>query len=198
MYFFCLKVVSLYYKIFFRAKFRGVENIPKEGGLLICVNHLSNNDPVIVASHIRRKLCFMAKKELFGIPVLKSIITAFGAFPIDRSVSDLGAVRTTMSILKEGNALMMFPEGRRNKEFVAEKIKPGALTIAAKSGVSLLPVYIEGRFRLFSKVTVHYGKPVPAEELKAVVVEAAKDSENKNMIISQYLYDLIKGAGEES
>ena len=194
MYFFCLKVVSAYYKFFCRAKFHGVENLPAEGGVLVCPNHKSNNDPVIVASHINRKLRFMAKKELFRIPILCSIVKAFGAFPIDRSTSDLGAVRATMSILKEGHPLMIFPEGRRNKEFLPEKIKPGAVSIAAKAGVPIMPVYIKGKYRPFKRTEVFYGKPIPPEKLREVVENAAKDSENKNQILSRFLYDSIINA----
>ena len=198
MYKFCLKIVSLYYKIFFGAKFYGVDNVPLTGGVLFCVNHLSNNDPVIVATHIRRRLRFMAKKELFKIPLLNSIVKAFGAFPIDRSTSDLGAVRASLSILKGGDGLMIFPEGRRNKRFLPEKVKPGALTIAAKANVPILPVYIKGKYRLFGKTEVFYGKPISPEILQEVLANASKDSENKNRIISSFLYDAILNAEGDS
>lgn len=191
MYNFCLKLIRFYYKLFFGAKYYGTENLLLEGGMLICPNHLSNNDPVIVAGNIRRKLRFMAKKELFHIPVLSSVIKFFGAFPIDRSTSDLGAVRATMSILKEANALMLFPEGRRNKVLVSENVKPGAVTIAAKAGVYIQPVYIKGTYRLFGKTEVFFGKPIPPEKLREVVQAAAKDTKNKNEILSGFLYNAI-------
>ncbi len=196
MYSFLLKIVSFYYKIFFGARFYGMENIPQNGGFLICANHLSNNDPVIITSHIRRRLRFMAKKELFKIPVLAQLVKAFGAFPIDRGISDLGAVRAALSILKGGDGMMMFPEGRRNKEFKAEKIKPGALVIASKANVPILPVYIKGKYRLFGKTEVFYGKPAEIEDIKKVTQQAASDTANKNEIMSGYLYRLILDAEE--
>ena len=196
MYKFVVAVVRAYYKFFFGAKFHGIDNFPTEGGVLICPNHLSNNDPVILAGILLglRRMRFMAKKELFRIPVISSIVKYFGAFPIDRSTSDLGAVRATMSILKEGNALVIFPEGRRNKEFRPEGIKPGALSIAAKAGVPIMPVYIKGKYRLFGKTEVFFGKLISPEVLREVAENAAKDSENKNKILSRFLYDAIKQA----
>lgn len=194
MYNFFVRLVRLYYKLFFGVKFHGAENFPMEGGVLICPNHLSNNDPVLIAGNIFKRLRFMAKKELFSIPVLASVVKFFGAFPIDRSTSDLGAVRATMSILKGGDALVIFPEGRRNKEFLPEKIKPGAVSIAAKAGVPLMPVYIKGKYRLFGKTELFFGKPIPPEKLREVVETAAKDSENKNKILSKFLYDAIINA----
>ena len=196
MYNFLLKIVGFYYRIFFGAKFYGVKNIPLTGGVLFCVNHLSNNDPVIVATHIPRKLGFMAKKELFKVPIISSIVKWAGAFPIDRSTSDLRAVKAALTVLKNGSPLMIFPEGRRNKEFLPGKIKPGAAVIAAKAGVPVLPVYIKGKYKLFGKTEVYFGKPISAEVVKEVVGKATLDTENKNKIISQQLYDWIIGAEE--
>ena len=196
MYNFLLKIVGFYYKIFFRAKFYGIKNIPLTGGLLFCANHLSNNDPVIVATHIPRKLGFMAKKELFKVPVISSVVKWAGAFPVDRSTSDIRAVKVALTILKNGSPLMIFPEGRRNKKFAANGIKPGAAVIAAKAEVPILPVYIKGKYKLFGKTEVYFGKPISAEEVKAVVEKATEDAENKNKIIAQQLYDWIIGAEE--
>ncbi len=192
-----LKIVATYYKIFFRAEYYGVENVPLTGPMLICINHKSNNDPVIAASGIHRRIRFMAKKELFSIPLLSQAVKYLGAFPIDRKISDLGAVRAAFTILKGGDGLMMFPEGRRNKEFMPQGVKPGAATIAYKAGVPILPVYIEGKFRIFGKIRIYYGKPVLPETIGDALKVAAADHENKNTIISTFLYDSIMGAKED-
>ncbi len=196
MYEFCCAVVRIYYKIFFRSRIYGRENVPKSGGLLICVNHLSNNDAVLVGSNIKRRLRFMAKKELFKVPLLNVIVKKLGAFPIDRSISDIGAVRTALSILKGGDAMMIFPEGRRNKEFLPEKILPGAAMIAYKSNVPILPVYIDGKYKLFGRTDVYYGKPVSPEEIGEMLKNAAENPETKNQTISNFLYGIIKGSSE--
>ena len=125
---------------------------------------------------------------------MSQIIKAFGAYPIDRSISDIGAVKLTLGILKNGDSLMMFPEGRRNKKFVASGIKPGAATIAFKAGVPILPVYIDGQYRLFGKTTVYFGNPVSPEKIGDVLKTAAQSGENKNRIITEFLYDIICGA----
>ena len=198
MYEFCCAVVRIYYRIFFRSRIYGSENVPEKGGLLICVNHLSNNDAVLVGSNIKRRLRFMAKKELFKVPVLKNIVTKLGAFPIDRSISDIGAVRTALSILKGGDAMMIFPEGRRNKEFLPEQILPGAAMIAYKSNVPVLPVYIDGKYKLFGRTDVYYGKPVSPEEIGKVIKTSAENPETKNINISKFLYEIIKGSKERA
>ncbi|MBQ3053897.1 MAG: 1-acyl-sn-glycerol-3-phosphate acyltransferase [Clostridia bacterium] len=197
MYFFLLSIVSAYYKFFFGAEFYGTKNIPQKGGVLILANHLSNNDPPIITTHIPRKLTFMAKKELFKIPLLGSFVKSCGAFPIDRSVSDISAVRTALKLLKEGNALMMFPEGRRNKEFVSSKIKPGALTIASKAGVPILPVYIEGKYRLFGKTKIYYGKPIPPEKIQELIKSASENTADKTTIMSDFIYNSILSSRED-
>ena len=196
MYEFCCAIVRVYYKIFFHSRIYGSENVPKSGGLLICVNHLSNNDAVLVGSNIKRRLRFMAKKELFKVPLLNTVVKKLGAFPIDRSISDIGAVRTALSILKGGDAMMIFPEGRRNKEFLPEKILPGAAMIAYKSNVPILPVYIDGKYKLFGRTDVYYGKPVSPEEIGEMLKNAAENPETKNQTISNFLYGIIKGSSE--
>ena len=196
MYEFCAALVRIYYKIFFRSRIFGAENVPKDGGMLICVNHLSNNDAVLVGSNIPRRLRFMAKKELFSVPLLNILVKGLGAFPIDRSVSDIGAVRTALSILKGGGALMIFPEGRRNKEFLPEKVLQGAATIAYKANVPILPAYIDGKYRLFGRTDVYFGKPVSPEEIGEMLKNAALDPKTKNLTVSNFLYGIIKGSQE--
>lgn len=197
MYKFCTKLVCFYYKCFFGVKYHGENNVPESGGALIIPNHISNNDPVVICGRIPHKLRFMAKKELFAVPGLKQLITLLGAFPIDRSVSDLGAVRASLSVLKSGGQMVMFPEGRRNKEITAKKIRPGALIIAHKAKVPIIPIYIDGKYRLFGKMDVYYGKPVSPEQINEVVSSASDDVENKNRIMSDFLYNIIIGAREE-
>ncbi|MDY3928169.1 MAG: lysophospholipid acyltransferase family protein [Clostridia bacterium] len=157
-------IVRFFLFFVFRIKVYGRENIPKEGGVMVASNHRSNWDPVILGAYSLRKLNFMAKSELFKNKVLGKLITALGAFPIHRGRGDLGAVKAALTMLRAGNAVAIFPEGRRVKD--NEKIvpKPGAVMLAVKAQVPVLPVRIVGKYRWFSKINVYFGKPVEYTE----------------------------------
>ena len=97
--------------LFLRPKVYGRENLNIQGKAIICCNHRAAFDPVLLAIISPRFIHFMAKKELFDIPVLGWLITKVGAFPVDRQISDINAVKTAMQILKSGDKLLIFPEG---------------------------------------------------------------------------------------
>ncbi|MFT9847541.1 lysophospholipid acyltransferase family protein [Aneurinibacillus sp. REN35] len=165
---------------FFRRIFRGIfgglyrwqvigrENIPDGEGLVLCANHVSNWDPLLLGCGIERQVHFMAKAELFRIPGIAALITDFGTFPIKRGASDRQAIRKALEIVQEGKVLGIFPEGKRNRtgEPVMGTALPGAAMIALKSGARIIPVAIMGPYRLFSGIKIIYGEPV---DLKAAV-----------------------------
>lgn len=151
---------KVFFAIFYRVSFEGLENIPADGPLIVCSNHISLLDMFLFAHRMPQKVYFMAKQELFKIPVLCSIIRALGAYPVKRGFGDTQAAKTTLKLLKEGKTVGIFPEGhRRNKSRVKLKPKSGAILFALESGAPILPVGISGTFRLFSKLRVVYGKP---------------------------------------
>ena len=139
---------------------RGMENLPDEP-VVLCPNHSSWWDPILVISVLRRDypLRVMAKKQLFGIPVLKTFLRKLGVFPVDRGNSDIGALKNSIQGLKEGWSLMLFPEGTRVKKGRKVTIKAGAAMIAIRSGVRMVPVYIGTTKRLFHKIPIIFGKP---------------------------------------
>jgi len=144
----------------------GRENIPATGPLIVVANHLSNADPPLVAICIRRPLMFMAKKELFQIPVISYLMRTFGSFPVDRDKLDRQALRRADELLADGVAIAMFPEGKRSRSKQLEEAFPGSALIAAHSGAPLLPVGIAGTEkigdRLFllrhPRITVRIGR----------------------------------------
>ena len=146
--------------LFYPLKSVGMENIP-EGPVIVCANHSSYFDPILLALAFTRKhfLRFMAKKELFRVPVIGWAIKNAGAFPVDRKANDVGAIRTAMRILKEGKKLMVFPEGTRVAEDDATAAKAGAIHLASKLKVPLLPVYIPRRKPLFKPLRIAVGTP---------------------------------------
>ena len=138
----------------------GAEKVPENGGVILCGNHVSIWDVFALFAHVRRPMSFMAKAELFRIPVVSQVIRKCGAFPVQRGTSDLGAIRTALGVLKSQKALTIFQTGHRN----SEEAKNGAVYLALKSKTPILPFSIDGNFRLFSRTIVRFGTPVSLEE----------------------------------
>lgn len=138
----------------------GKENIP-EGAAIVCCNHSAFSDPiwVVFAAHPKRIFRTMAKKELFSHKILGFLITKVGAFPVDRSTSDINAVKTSMQILKSGDKLLIFPEGTRIRKGKTSAPHGGAVMIAARMGVPIVPVYLSTDKRIFRPLDVVFGEP---------------------------------------
>ncbi len=158
-------VLGILFKIFLRLEVHGAENIPKTGPLVIASNHLSLLDPPVIGVAAPRKVHFMAKQELF-VPVLGYIYKTLGAFPVKRGGADRAAIKHGIEILQSGKVLAIFPEGTRSKTGSLGKLEPGALMMAGKSNAVIVPTAISGTDikrcgRLWPKVTVRFGKPVP-------------------------------------
>ncbi len=148
----------------YRVKFIGRENVPKTGGMIFAANHGSNWDPPLLAIASPRRLSFMAKSELFKNKLFGALIKALGAFPVHRGKGDIGAIKTSLSILKAEQAMIMFPEGGRVKKGTRPVPKPGVAMIASRAKVPVIPVTIEGSYRWLSKMTVTFGEPIYFDE----------------------------------
>ncbi len=136
----------------------GLENVPKEGPLLVAPVHFSNLDPPIVACTINRELSFMAKEELFKPPVFGPLIRSLNAFPIRRGDGDAGAIRQAVRALEEGRALIVFPEGTRGDGEHLGDIQAGLIMLAKRSNAQILPVGICGTHKVLGKGRV-FPKP---------------------------------------
>ena len=150
---------------------QGVENMPAEGPVILAINHQSIWDPLVAASSLPRKVSFMAKEELFSIPVLGKIFSKLGAFPIKRGQGDMNAIRQSLAILKEGRVLGLFPEGTRSKTGEIQKGLPGMVLLMEKSKASVVPIKVFGTRNLLTKgwgnIAVVVGKPMTAQMLQA-------------------------------
>jgi 1-acyl-sn-glycerol-3-phosphate acyltransferase len=149
------------FRMLWRFRVVGAENVPRNGGLIVAANHVSYFDPPAVGCALPRELTFMAKKELFEIPLFDKLISALGAYPIDRSRGDVGAIKRSVAILREGRALAMFPEGTRNFEGKVGA-QAGVALLATLAGVPIVPAYIAGTDRAarLGRFTVTFGKPI--------------------------------------
>lgn len=168
-------------RFLFGVKLIGKENIPDEGGVLICSNHLGMRDPVLLSAAYPRQVRFLAKKELFSIPIVRGIITAFGAIRLDRSASDVGALKKAEEMLRFRQTVAIFPQGHRKPSMpVSEtEFKRGAAFIVSHTKCSVLPIYIQTRkqkYSLFHRVKIHIGKPITPELLFADGVENGYDA----------------------
>ena len=141
-------------------KLAGLENVPKEGPVVLCSNHISNLDPPLLGITNTRQVHFMAKEELFRVPVLGGVIHRLGAFPVKRGAGDLKSLKTAIQLLQNGKVVGIFPEGTRSKTGEMRDFHVGAALIALKGKAPIVPVSITGPFRLFRPVKITYGSPI--------------------------------------
>jgi len=154
--------------ILFRIKVVGNENLPQDGSCMICANHISNWDPVILIISFKRKVHFLAKSELFKFKPLAAILKCAGVIPLKRGTADVGAIKSAMELIKKDKVLGMFPTGTRNKDVATAKPKSGAALIASRMGTKVVPVYIKATYKPFSKITIYVDKPVDLSKYKGV------------------------------
>lgn len=151
---------------------RGRENVPRHGPVLIVANHSSVLDPPLVGAMTPRQVSFLAKAELFAIPLFGPLIRRLNARPLRREGADPAALRTALRLLEEQRALLVFPEGTRGEEGTLRSPKAGAGMLAVLSGAPVVPVYVEGSGRAWprgarlpgrGRVTVTFGQPIRFE-----------------------------------
>ena len=149
--------VGLYYPI----KVIGRENIP-EGGALVCANHSSAVDPLLMAFALTKKhpICAMAKESLMKIPVIGKILELVGTFGVKRGASDIHAVKYALQQLKAGEYVALFPEGTRIKSREEGEPKTGAAMLASRTGVPVLPIYIPMKKKVLRLNRIYIGEPM--------------------------------------
>ena len=130
------------YRILLRGCTSGLGHVPRIGGLVVVANHGSHLDPPLISHAIGRPVAFMAKEELFRVPLLGPLIKACGAYPVARGASDREALRTASERLAQGWATGVFLDGTRQEDGRVHAPQPGAALLAARLGVPLLPVAI--------------------------------------------------------
>ncbi|CAM4223352.1 lysophospholipid acyltransferase family protein [Paenibacillus tarimensis] len=156
----CQFLLDVIYTLLFRIRAEGLEHVPAQGPVLLCSNHISNFDPPAVGLKVRRRVHFMAKAELFTFKPLGALLTAIGAFPVKRGGVSKESIKLALQLLKDGHVMGIFPEGTRSVPGMEGAAKKGAAMIALRSGASVIPVAINGSYKLFGKVVVRYGPPV--------------------------------------
>lgn len=155
-------------KLLFFVKIEGRENIPKDRNCVLMGNHQHIFDPLMLALCVPdREIHFMGKKELWNNKLLAWAFTKVHGFPVDRGNMDMNAIRTALNVLKEGDTLGIFPEGTRSKTGHMLPLLGGASMLAMRSRRDVVPVYIDGQYKLFRRMVVRVGKPVKMDDLLA-------------------------------
>lgn len=184
-----VKLIKVFVSLIFRVEVNGTENVPKEGGFILCSNHISCWDPIIIQAYVKRRIYFMAKAELFKVFFVSSILKLIKAIPVKRTGSDLSAVKSAIKTVRSGECLGIFPTGQRSKLGSEGEVKSGVGFIACKTDAPVLPIHIDATFKIFSKVTVNIGKCVPYWD--GDTKPAAEDFDR----VSTCIYDDIKALG---
>ncbi|MBW4520450.1 MAG: 1-acyl-sn-glycerol-3-phosphate acyltransferase [Scytolyngbya sp. HA4215-MV1] len=162
-------VVSPMLHTYFRGRVYGAENVPLQGRLVVVSNHASDFDPPILSACVRRPVAYMAKEELFRVPVLSQAIQLYGAYPVKRGSADRSAIRAAIASLESGWAAGVFLQGTRTPDGRITAPKLGAAMIAAKVQAPLLPVSLWGTHAILHKgsafphpvpITVRIGQPI--------------------------------------
>jgi 1-acyl-sn-glycerol-3-phosphate acyltransferase len=153
-------VVSPLFHTYFRGKIYGAEKVPQSGALIVVSNHASDFDPPLLSNSLRRPVAFMAKEELFKVPVLRQIIKLYGAYPVKRGKSDRSSIRAAISALNNGWIAGIFLEGTRTADAKINNPKLGAALISAKTQVPLIPVGLWGTEKIIKKDSI-FPRPVP-------------------------------------
>lgn len=186
-------VIWIFMKIFHPWNAVGVGNIP-EGAALICGNHSTLGDPLYVVCCMggRRQTHVMAKEEIMRWPVIGFLLKKAGIIGVNRGKSDMAAVKECLRVLKNGEKLLMFPEGTRVKDGEASEARTGAAMFATRTNTPLVPVYISPKKRRFRKTTVVFGQPYHPE------FEGRKPSAGDYQRIADDLLARINALGKQA
>jgi 1-acyl-sn-glycerol-3-phosphate acyltransferase len=192
-------VVGIVSKVVWKIEFAGIENVPAEGGVIIAANHQTYIDPFWISLPIKRPTRYLAWSEAFDWPVVGQCLIWLGAWPLALEGSDPAAIRRTLQWLREGGAIVIFPEGGRSTVTGSlERFKAGAIRLALEANVPILPVTIKGGNRVWPRgwrfprpgkvlITYHplyHPSKAPGEETRA---SARRESERLASVIASAL-----------
>jgi 1-acyl-sn-glycerol-3-phosphate acyltransferase len=169
-------LLHMIFRIYGGIRFEGRQNVPKRGGVLITPNHFSDADPPTIGLALPRACYFMTKEELFDIKFWGWLIKVLRGFPVKRYTADRAALRRCEELLKEGEAVVVFPEGKLSEDGKLQPFLPGALMAAQRAGVPIVPVALVATDKLMpyglvkprhagQPIIVRFGKPITVAEL---------------------------------
>ncbi len=198
------------FRVLFRGQTTGNDNVPLEGAVVVVANHGSHLDPPLLGHALGRPVAFMAKAELFRVPILGPIIRACGAYPVERGAGDREAIRTATDRLLQGWATGVFLDGTRQADGRVNRPQPGAALLAARAGVPLLPVAIINSHRALGAgghgprlvpIHIRIGTPIPPPASRRrpdldAVTRAAQEQINRMLDLGPISGSLLSPARE--
>jgi 1-acyl-sn-glycerol-3-phosphate acyltransferase len=191
LYRFFQPLAIILFKIFFLIRVKGKRNIPKKGGVIIASNHLSFLDPIALGAVSSRILSFWARDDLFHPPIFAWLMKKLNAYPLKRGKADLKTVKNAINRLKKGNALIIFPEGRRSRDGNIQKGETGCIWLSEKANVPIVPARIYGTGKAMP-VNSWFIKPYP---IKVIFGRAFKSNSLEKLHLKEktnYLMERIK------
>ena len=184
------KFSLIIFKLIFRLKIIGSENIPKTGPFVIVANHSSLLDAFVLASFVIPKITFMSAAYLFKIPLVGNVLRGVGAIPVQGKGSDIKLIKKAIKILQAGGVLGIFPAGRITNEKDDFSAKAGAAYLAIKADVQIIPMAIKGankvlplgaKFPKLKKIEVKIGKPISCSKKIKLNKKILEDTVNSYM-----------------
>lgn len=165
--------------VVFPVKVTGRENVPENGAVLLCSNHVSLIDPVLLACALKRRITFMAKKELFSTRFTNWFFRELGMVPVDRGASDIQALRTCLEVLGEGGLLGIFPQGHRYKQDEKRDIQNGAALMALRSRAAVVAAHVSAPMKAFRRTEIRFSAPIDLSDFARVNAQAIQETSNR-------------------
>lgn len=187
-------IVKPIFYLIFGIKIVHKERLRYEGGMILIANHRSNFDPIFMHLVVKPKVQLMAKQELFKNPMLRWLVTALGAFPVERGRGDLGAIKNAFKILRSGGTLGIFPEGTRTRTDHMRPFQHGVAMIAIRTGAPILPIYFAKTFRPFRRNPIIVGEPIQMRD----VLEAKLSNTEDVKQMTNYLFEKMQELEKEA
>lgn len=159
-------VLHVVFRILFGSRVKGGDRLPEKGGVIIASNHVSYADPLVIGTWSPRMVHFLAKRELFSNPLIRALLRLLGAVPVRRGMVERTTLRQVEEILREGNTIVVFPEGTRSRDCVVRDARPGIGLIAATADVPVVPLYLRGSRHMWrslfrrGELSLFFGEPV--------------------------------------
>jgi 1-acyl-sn-glycerol-3-phosphate acyltransferase len=182
----------------FRMQITGLEHLPATGGVVLASNHLSNLDPLLLGIVCPRQVHFMAKAEIWKVPLVGSLVGALGAFPVQRGAADRHAIEEALRVLSAGAVLGIFPEGHRSSDGRLGQPQAGVSLFSMRKGVTTVPVALIGTDLIvhhkrphLPRITIAFGAPLDTE-----VTEGSK-SERQREVARRLMVALAALSGQE-
>ena len=182
-YFFWRALTMPLFKLIYRTKYIGKENVPADGAYILASNHCHATDPILIGIGLKREIHFMAKEELFKNKFVNWFIRKLGAFPVDRGKADTGSIRHFEEVLNEGSLIGIFIEGTRSKDGEFLPPKNGCSLIAWDTKAAVIPIC---HTKIGKRVWLHYGKPLSMEDL-GFDKGGAREFRNASRIIMDHI-----------